>query len=164
MKPALVLAACGVAVMATGLTGCSSDTSTTATTEEVTVSEEIPSAPVSASAGAGTATVTIDGAGQDIDGQVVCTTSGGNLTIAVGDTGRGIAVVMADDASEVTSVSLGNIDGVIVGVDQNAPAGAEATATKDGDSYTISGTASGIDMANPTQPITKPFEIQVSCP
>ena len=28
----------------------------------------------------------------------------------------------------------------------------------------ISGTASGVDMANPMQPITKPFEIAVTCP
>lgn len=164
MKPALALAACGAAMLATGLTGCSSDKSQTAVTEEVAVDGATPSAPVSASAGAGTAVVSIGGEGQNIDGQVVCTSSEGTLTIAVGDAGRGIAVVMADDASEVTSVSLGNIDGVIVGVDQNAPSGANATATKDGDSYTISGTASGIDTSNPTQPVTKPFRIQVSCP
>ena len=29
---------------------------------------------------------------------------------------------------------------------------------------TITGTATGVDMANPMQPITKPFEIKVSCP
>jgi len=164
VKPALALAACGAAMLATGLAGCSSDASETATTEEVTVSEEMPSAPVSASAGAGTATVTIDGKGQDIAGQVVCTSSGGNLTIAVGDAGSGIAVVMADDASAVNSVSLGNIDGVIIGVQEDSPAGASATATRDGNSYTVTGTASGIDTSNPTQPITKPFQIQVSCP
>jgi lipoprotein LpqH len=28
----------------------------------------------------------------------------------------------------------------------------------------ISGTATGIDMANPMQPVNKPFEINVTCP
>ena len=39
-----------------------------------------------------------------------------------------------------------------------------AKATKDGNKYTISGTATGVDMANPMQPVTKPFEIEVTCP
>ena len=39
-----------------------------------------------------------------------------------------------------------------------------ATATKDGSSYTIKGTATGIDTANPMQPVNKPFEIDVTCP
>ena len=42
--------------------------------------------------------------------------------------------------------------------------GGEATATKDGSTYKINGTATGVDMANPTQPVTKPFEIAVTCP
>jgi ipoprotein LpqH len=40
----------------------------------------------------------------------------------------------------------------------------EAKAEKDGNTYKISGTATGIDMANPMQPVNKPFEIQVTCP
>jgi lipoprotein LpqH len=39
-----------------------------------------------------------------------------------------------------------------------------ATATKDGSKYKISGTATGVDMANPMQPVNKPFEIDVTCP
>ena len=70
---------------------------------------------------------------------------------------------MAEDASKVTSVGLGNVDGVVLGFQDMAPGGS-ASATKDGKTYTISGTASGVDMANPMQPITKPFEIAVTCP
>ena len=33
-----------------------------------------------------------------------------------------------------------------------------------GNTYKISGTATGVDMANPMQPMNKPFEIQVTCP
>jgi len=40
----------------------------------------------------------------------------------------------------------------------------EAKAEKDGKTYTISGSATGVDMANPMQPVTKPFEIEVTCP
>ncbi len=43
-----------------------------------------------------------------------------------------------------------------------APAPGDATATKDGKSYTIKGNATGIDMANPMIPVNKPFEIAVT--
>ena len=139
-----------------GVTGCSSTDKSVSTTTSVT-------AQASASAGSGTAKVTIDGTPREMAGQVVCTNAGGNLTIALGQQATGIAVVMAEDASKVTSVGLGNVDGVVLGFQDMAPGGS-ATATKDGKSYTITGTASGVDMANPMQPITKPFEIAVTCP
>jgi hypothetical protein len=60
-------------------------------------------------------------------------------------------------------VGLGNVNGVAARVPGRRP-GAEATATKDGNTYTIKGTATGVDMASPMQPMTKPFEIAVTCP
>ena len=53
--------------------------------------------------------------------------------------------------------------GVTLGYQQGTGQG-EATAEKDGNTYTITGTATGVDMANPLQPVTKPFEIEVTCP
>ena len=58
---------------------------------------------------------------------------------------------------------LGNIDGVSLGFTPGVPGGS-AEATKDGNTYKITGTATGVDMANPLQPATKPFEIVVTCP
>jgi len=41
----------------------------------------------------------------------------------------------------------------------------KAQATKDGSSYKITGTASGVDMSNPMGgPVNKSFEIDVTCP
>jgi lipoprotein LpqH len=117
-----------------------------------------------AAAGAGGAKVTIDGQPQNIQGQVVCATAGGNLNIAIGEATTGIAAVLSADASTVQSVGLGNVNGVTLGYTSGVPGGASATATKDGNTYKISGTATGVDMANPMQPVTKPFEIQVTCP
>jgi hypothetical protein len=65
--------------------------------------------------------------------------------------------------SAVSSVNANVLGGVALAFQDGAPGG-NATATKDGKSYTISGTATGVDMANPMQPITKPFEIAVTCP
>ena len=108
--------------------------------------------------------MTIDGQPQTINGQVVCATAGGNYNIAIGEAATGIAVVMSEDASKVHSVGLGNVNGVTLGYQEGVPGGAAATATKDGNNFKISGTATGVDMANPMQPVNKPFEIEVTCP
>jgi lipoprotein LpqH len=154
--------------VAAGLVGCSSDTKSESKTTADASKESTPavtatSGSVTAAAGAGTATVTIDGQPQDVQGQVVCSTVGDSFSIAVGAQATGIAVMMAPDASKVTSVGLGNVNGVALGFQDGAPGGT-ATATKDGQTYTVSGTATGVDMANPMQPMTKPFEIKVTCP
>ena len=44
--------------------------------------------------------------------------------------------------------------------------GGNAGAALNGKSYTIKGTATGVDTSNPQQPqkVTKPFEMDVTCP
>lgn len=163
----LVIGVGSAAIVVAGLAGCSAEKSEKkAEVKEssgASATVTATSGSITASAGAGTATVTIDGKPQEIKGQVACTTMGGNLSIGIGDQATGIAVMMSPDASTVTSVGLGNVNGVALGYQQGAPGGS-ATATKDGQNYTISGTATGVDMANPMQPMTKPFEIKVTCP
>ncbi len=168
MKRGIVVAVAGAAVLAAGLSGCSKDEKKTeSSSSSASASSSAVSATsgtATASAGAGTAKVTIDGQPQDINGQVVCATAGGNYNIAIGEAATGIAVVMSEDASNVSSVALGNVNGVTLGYTPGVPGGASATATKDGNNIKVTGTATGIDMANPMQPVTKPFEIEVTCP
>jgi lipoprotein LpqH len=98
-----------------------------------------------------------------VNGSVVCATMGGNVNIAIGEAATGIAAVLSDgDSPTVTSVGLGNVNGITLGY--TAGAGGEAKAEKDGKTYKISGTATGIDMANPMTPVNKPFTIEVTCP
>lgn len=168
MLRGLVVGVGGAAVLVAGLVGCSSkkDESSSGSSEKPSAPSSVVSATsgsMTASAGSGTAKVTIDGKPKDIEGQVACTTAMGNLSIAIGQTGTGIAVVMSPDASKVTQVGLGNVDGVVLGFQDGAPGGS-ASATKDGNTYKVTGTASGVDMANPMAPMTKPFEIEVTCP
>ncbi|MCV7176706.1 lipoprotein LpqH [Mycolicibacterium sphagni] len=170
MKRGLVVTVAGAAIVVAGLAGCSksnnnSTASSTSTAQATTsASASTSAAAPSATSGAGSAKVTIDGQPQNIQGQVVCATAGGNLNIAIGEAMTGIAAVLSADASTVQSVGLGNVNGVTLGYTAGVPGGANATATKDGNTYKISGTATGVDMANPMQPVTKPFEIQVTCP
>jgi lipoprotein LpqH len=160
----LVVAVGGAAIVVAGLSGCSSGEK----------KSESPTTSAGATTGAGTASataapsgggtkVTIDGQDQNVGGTVVCSAMGGNMNIAIGDAATGIAAVLSSDGSTVQSVGLGNVNGVALGYQSGTGQG-DAKATKDGNAYKISGTATGIDMANPMQPVNKPFEIAVTCP
>jgi lipoprotein LpqH len=106
--------------------------------------------------------VLIDGKDQNVQGTTVCTTTTGNVTLAVGGSATGISVVLSDASPpQVKSVALGNVNGVSLGYAQGGQG--NASATKDGNTYKITGTATGVDVANPTQPVNKPFEIDVTC-
>ena len=141
------------AIVIAGLSGCSSEKKS-----------ETSGDTSSAAAAQGKSTVTIDGKDQAIQGTVVCSTMGENVNIAIGDATTGIgAVVSSGDSPTVHSVGLGNVNGVTLGFQENAGQG-DAKAEKDGSTYKISGNAIGMDMANPMQPVNKPFEIEVSCP
>ena len=154
MKCGFVVAVGGAAIVIAGLSGCSSDDKKSETSGETS----------SAASSQGKSTVTIDGKDQAVQGTVVCSSMGGNMNIAIGDAATGIAaVVSSGDEPTVQSVGLGNVNNVTLGYQAGAGQG-EAKAEKDGNTYKISGTATGIDMANPMQPVNKPFEIQVTCP
>jgi serine/threonine protein kinase len=67
----------------------------------------------STSAGSGQAKVVIDGQDQGSTGQPVCTTTGGQVTIAVGQRGNSYSVIMSDaDPPQVKSVGLAQVNGL----------------------------------------------------
>ncbi|KGI70210.1 lipoprotein LpqH [Mycolicibacterium rufum] len=153
MKREILVAVGGAAILIAGLSGCSSEKKSETSGETS-----------SAAAAEGKTTVTIDGKDQEIQGNVVCSDMGGNTNIAIGNASTGIgAVVSSGDNPSVVSVGLGNVNGITLGYQSGAGQG-EAKVEKDDKTYKISGTATGVDMANPMQPVNKPFEIEVSCP
>ena len=85
------------------------------------------------------------------------------VVLPCADAATGIAAVVSEDGKTVQSVGLGNVNGVTLGYQAGTGQG-EAKAEKDDKTWKISGTATGIDMANPMQPVNKPFEIDVTCP
>ena len=164
MKRGFLVAVGGAAIVVAGLAGCGSNESTSSetTTEETTTVEATETA--SATAAPGETKVTIDGQDQNVAGTVNCATMGGNVNIAIGEATTGIAAVVSEaDPPVVQSVGLGNVNGVSLGYQSGVPQG-NAEAKKDGNTYTITGTATGVDMANPLQPVNKPFELVVTCP
>ncbi|ANE82653.1 hypothetical protein A7U43_05115 [Mycobacterium adipatum] len=171
MKRGFVVAVSGAALLIAGLSGCSSDdksssaSSSSETSAAASSASETSAASESptAATGSGTTKVVIDGQEQAVNGSIVCAAMGGNVNIAIGEATTGIAAVVSEgDSPTVTSVGLGNVNGVTLGY--AAGAGGEAKAEKDGNTYKITGTATGVDMANPMTPVSKPFEIEVTCP
>lgn len=152
MKRGFLVAVGGAAIVIAGLSGCSSDKKSETTGETS-----------SAASAQGKTTVSIDGKDQSVQGTVVCSSMGGNMNIAIGDATTGIGAVLSEDGATVKSVGLGNVNGVTLGYQSGVGQG-EAKVEKDDKTYKITGTATGVDMANPMQPVNKPFEIEVTCP
>ncbi|MFL0180210.1 MULTISPECIES: lipoprotein LpqH [unclassified Mycobacterium] len=166
MKRSVTVAAAAAAIAVLGLSGCSSEKKTESVHEShssTSSSSSESSASVSVGGAAANTKVTIDGQDQNVTGTTVCTTMAGDVNIAIGGAATGIAAVLTDaNPPEVKSVGLGNVNGVTLAYTAGTGQG-EAKATKDGNEYKISGTATGIDTANPMQPVNKPFEIDVTC-
>jgi lipoprotein LpqH len=148
-KHRILVGIVAAATVVASLAGCSSNKSGTSTSSPTAVANK----------------VVIDGQTQSVTGQVSCTQSGGNVNIGIGDPTSGIgAVVTSADPPVVQAVGLGNLTGVTLGYSAGAPNQASAQATKSGNSYTIKGTATGINTASPQQALTKSFEMDVTCP
>jgi ipoprotein LpqH len=164
VKRGFVVAVGGAAIVIAGLSGCSSgNKSASPSSSAASSAAGTASASATAAPSGGGTKVTIDGKDQNVSGTVVCSSMGGNMNIAIGEAGTGIAAVLGSDGSTVQSVGLGNVGGVTLGYQSGTGQG-DAKAEKTDNSYKISGTATGIDMANPMQPVNKPFEIDVTCP
>jgi ipoprotein LpqH len=150
MERGVMVTLSGAAVLAAALAGCSSSGTTGQT--------------VSTS---GQAKVIVDGQDQNVKGQVVCQKAGGQLQIGIGQPGSpGTIAVQATDANPpvIHQIALGTVNGVTLAYQQGSP-GASAQATKDGNSYKFTGTATGVDKSNPIAGmVSKPFEVDVTCP
>ncbi len=153
MKRGLLIATAAAAV-ATGLGGCATGDNAASATSSSVISS-------STSAAAGPVRVTIGGRAQEVSGPVVCGTANGKFSIAVGDMATGIIVGLEPDASVVHGAGLGTVDGVVMSFTEGVP-GENAAATKTGNTYQITGTASGTDRAGAQ--VHKPFEVNVTCP
>ena len=146
-----------VAILMVGAVGCSKDESSTdSKTTAVTTS-----AAAAPTGGTAAAKVTIDGQPKTVDGAVVCATTDGKFSIAIGDVITGVIVGLDQDASKVRGVGLGDVNGVVLNFTDGVP-GDTATATKDGNTYTITGNASGSDSTG--KQVSKPFEVVATCP
>lgn len=159
-KQRILVGIAAAATVVAGLAGCSSSKSGTSESS----SNNAPAASGTSAPAPGGSKVIIDGQTQNVAGQVSCTQVNGNLSIGIGDPTTGIgAVVTNADPPVVQAVGLGNLTGVTLGYSAGAQNQGNAQATKSGNSYTIKGTATGVNSAD-QQALTKSFEMDVTCP
>jgi ipoprotein LpqH len=153
MKRAIAAGVLGAAVVVASVAGCSSSTTKTGSSSSSSTS----SAPI-------VTKVVVDGQDQNIAGAATCTVAGDNTNIGIGDPTNGVgAVVSNTDPPAVHAVGLGSPNGSTLGYSDAAQGQGSAEATKVGNSYKITGTAVTLDATN-SQPVTKPFEMDVACP
>lgn len=160
-------------VVAAGATGCSSHSPSGSTKTSSSVASAPSSAapapattsalPTETRAAEGDAKVTIGGKARDVKGEVSCSTGEGAINILIAQPTSAIAISVSEDASKVHSVGLGSVDGVSLSFQEYAP-GVEATVARDGNTYTVKGTATGFSSDDLNKEITEPFEITVTCP
>ena len=162
MKRELLITIAAVTIVA-GVAGCSSGNKASgpSSSSATTSSSATPSSTSTPTAAAGETKVTVDGQPQNVSGPVVCATNNGKFSIAIGEAITGVIVGLEPDASVVHDVGLGSINGVVMSFTEGAP-GNSASATKNGNNYHITGTATGVD--NVGQQVSKPFTIDAACP
>ena len=107
------------------------------------------------------ATVSVAGQTVPISSSPYCAKAGNLLSISIAPS-QGIAATLTLAPPQVQSVSLGTVNGLTLAYSGSGDD--SATVTQVGDTFSISGTATGIDFANGMQTVTKPFDIRVSCP
>jgi ipoprotein LpqH len=153
MKRAIAAGVLGAAVVVASVAGCSSSTTKTGSSSSSSTS----AAPI-------VTKVVVDGQDQNVAGTATCTVAGDNTNIGIGDPTNGVgAVVSNTDPPAVHAVGLGSPNGSTLGYSDAAQGQGSAEATKVGNSYKITGTAVTLDATN-SQPVTKPFELDVACP
>lgn len=147
MNHGFVVAVGGAAIVVAGVAGCSSQ-------HVGGVSQGVGSS----------GKVLIDGQDQNVQGNVVCQVTPSGVQIAIG-TGGVSAQLSGANPLTVQQASPGKVNGVtFVYQNGNPMGGGTAQATNDGKNYKITGTATGMDPSNPMQPVSKPFEIDATCP
>jgi ipoprotein LpqH len=151
VKRGFVVAVAGVAIVVAGMAGCSSNKACSGGT--------------CVSGGTGSAKVTVDGQDQSVSGKIACGTQGNTVSMTVGDPTAQNAVtaqVTTDNPPVVNTVHIGGASGQGLTM---GPGMGDATATKDGNTYKITGHVGAVDMSNPMAGVqTKPFTMEISCP
>lgn len=170
-RTALKLTAATALVLTGGLalTACSGSDAG-ADTEAAGPSTTVSVDGASIATGGGEWSASVDGKAVEMeDSTVVCAEQGGDVSLTVASStltsATGLSAVLSADDLQVRAVGMGSTDsGEALAFADGAP-GNEATATRDGDTYTITGTLTSMDADSPMAgPVEKSFELSVTCP
>jgi hypothetical protein len=154
-----------IAAVVMALAACSSQSETTSPPSESHSWFSAPSNTVAPGSPTwGSAQVTVDGRAHDITG-VRCKYTGGSVIVDIGDDNLATGAMVTEGGAP--RVEVVSIDKSIGGGKSNLHLVSkldEATAQKNGKSYTIRGQVDDLDAAaDSTKPVTRPFEMKFSC-
>ena len=114
----------------------------------------------------GSYTASIDGAPYVIDdASVACVKAEGTTTLTVASlssTRDKSIIVLLNDSGGVTGLTIGIEGGQRIGYIESAPVGS-ATATIDGSTYTITGSAPYVNTSTPAASGLKSYDITITC-
>ena len=155
-----VAAACLSVTLGIAMAGCGSSSDSDSSSGSKDTKTTAP-----ASGGGGTSSVTVDGKKWAGTLTATCAKQGDTLALAIadpsGDATKGAgASIKGDDT--VQAVAVGDASKGGAGYAPGTP-GAKASVTKDGNTYTVTGVAVSVDMANPTKPKNVDFTIVFAC-
>lgn len=143
-------------------------------TEDSTESSETDSSTDTAASPGGDTTsmggsyeATVDGKAIEVENEtILCQEAAGSMNLTVAPEGAGTASITAVLSTDenLTVKALGMVDGEgnTLAYAESSPMGS-ATASKDGDTYTMSGEGLLSNGSNPTTGETKPFEVKITC-
>jgi lipoprotein LpqH len=153
------------ALLVAALAGCSSaHVPTVASSAVPKMGPAAPTATAMTNGSPGQAQVIIGGKDASPSGSADCWTGSGQTTITIGDGTNGATVVLTDQtAPAVKSVGIANLGGVSLGYVEGQP-GNPPNATRNGNSYTITGSGTGTDTADPSKLVNTTYEISATCP
>jgi lipoprotein LpqH len=157
--------AVGAAILFAVLVGCSPTHSPTSVSSTASTPSPAPPKPAAVSADSpGQARVVIGGKDASPGGAVDCSTGSGQITITIGEGARGATVVVTDQATPVVkSIGIGDLGGVSLGYVEGEP-GTPPHAARTGNSYTITGSGTGTNTADPTKLVDTTYQISATCP
>lgn len=110
---------------------------------------------------------TVDGKAIEVENEtILCQEAAGSMNLTVAPEGAGTASITAVLSTDenLTVKALGMVDGEgnTLAYAESSPMGS-ATASKEGDTYTMSGEGLLSNGSNPTTGETKPFEVKITC-
>ncbi|RJO76856.1 hypothetical protein D5S18_11590 [Nocardia panacis] len=170
-----VTASAAVALLLTGCSDNSNKSSSSSSSAQAATSSAAGSSAAPAPSAGGKSAASIDGKALEGNFQTNCAKQGGNLALALTDTGNATygnlsvgATITGSDTVQAVAIagSKGGANGqpLALGYGNGAPGGS-AKLSKDGNTYHITGEGiGGIDAANPMAGVkTEKFDITFAC-
>ena len=148
-----------------GLSACGDDKKDDSKAADTTSAAAATTGAKTDTASGSKSSVTVDGKAWTGSFSTACAKQGDLLALTIadlsGDATKGASATIKSDDT-VSAVGIGNVASGGLGYAEGAPGGS-AKLEKDGKTYTVTGEATGVDLANPLEPKKSTYELVFVC-